>query len=269
MDTTRCIVVLGLAAMTTLTSPATAQQAGRRAGFAPNAPQHPAETTEAFGPGNQWAVVPPSRFTPLNGSTAPNWADGGYVTPVNGGVYWAHVDLPLGAHIIELLWLIHDSSDTCGWILSLEEYETTYSIGSGGTQVHSLLSLSPEEQPGFTILGEPVDLTLRLRADVNGDGWSHYSHCVLVATAPSCYTGDELRYAGAVLKWSRTVSPAPATATFADVPAGHWAFQFVEALASAGITAGCGGDNYCPGSPITRAEMAVYLAVALGLHWPS
>lgn len=47
--------------------------------------------------------------------------------------------------------------------------------------------------------------------------------------------------------------------SFADVSPDHWAYYFIEALARAGITAGCGGDNYCPESPITRAQIAVFL----------
>jgi len=78
---------------------------------------------------------------------------------------------------------------------------------------------------------------------------------------------DTLMFKGVRLMYHRQVSPAPATATFNDVPTGHWAFRFVEALAASGITAGCGGGNYCPDQPITRGEMAVYLAAALGLHW--
>ena len=46
---------------------------------------------------------------------------------------------------------------------------------------------------------------------------------------------------------------------FADAGPGYWSFSFVEALARAGITAGCGGDNYCPTAPVTRAQMAVFL----------
>jgi hypothetical protein len=64
------------------------------------------------------------------------------------------------------------------------------------------------------------------------------------------------------------VSPAPASATFGDVPTGHPFFQFVEALVASGITAGCGGGNYCPEDPVTRGQMAVFLSAALGLHWP-
>lgn len=37
------------------------------------------------------------------------------------------------------------------------------------------------------------------------------------------------------------VSPAPAVATFSDVPTSHPFFRFIEALVASGITAGCGG----------------------------
>jgi len=43
------------------------------------------------------------------------------------------------------------------------------------------------------------------------------------------------------------------------VPPAHWAHAHIQALAAAGITAGCGGNNFCPDSPVTRAEMAVFL----------
>jgi hypothetical protein len=71
------------------------------------------------------------------------------------------------------------------------------------------------------------------------------------------------------LQWRRQVSPAPVTATFGDVPVGDPIHRFVEALAAAGITGGCGGGNYCPNSPLTRGQMAVFLAAALGLHFPN
>ncbi len=66
------------------------------------------------------------------------------------------------------------------------------------------------------------------------------------------------------------ISPAPATATFpTDVPTSHPFFRFVEALAASGVTGGCGAGTYCPDSPVTRGQMAVFLATALGLHWPN
>lgn len=46
---------------------------------------------------------------------------------------------------------------------------------------------------------------------------------------------------------------------FDDALPGHWAFSFIEAMERAGITSGCGGDNYCPTATVTRAQMAVFL----------
>jgi hypothetical protein len=77
----------------------------------------------------------------------------------------------------------------------------------------------------------------------------------------------KIEFRGIVVYWHRQVSAAPATATFADVPTGHPFFRFVEALVASGITAGCGGGNYCPDDPLTRGQMAVFLSAALGLHW--
>ena len=46
---------------------------------------------------------------------------------------------------------------------------------------------------------------------------------------------------------------------FLDVPAGYWAAGWIEQLFMDGITSGCGSNNYCPGNPTTRDEMAVFL----------
>jgi M6 family metalloprotease-like protein len=54
----------------------------------------------------------------------------------------------------------------------------------------------------------------------------------------------------------------PAT-PFADVPAGYWAINYINALYGSGITSGCGGGNFCPASPVTRDQMAVFLVKAI------
>ena len=53
--------------------------------------------------------------------------------------------------------------------------------------------------------------------------------------------------------------PPVATGDFLDVPANYWAAAWIEQLAVEGITAGCGGGNYCPTTPVTRDQMAVFL----------
>ncbi|MBL0346498.1 S-layer homology domain-containing protein [Candidatus Villigracilis affinis] len=55
-------------------------------------------------------------------------------------------------------------------------------------------------------------------------------------------------------------TPPAATGTvFTDVPLGSFAADWIEQLAFEGVTAGCGGGNYCPEATITRAQMAIFL----------
>ena len=61
------------------------------------------------------------------------------------------------------------------------------------------------------------------------------------------------------------VAPAARAAGTFDDDDGLPAEPFVEAIAAAGITAGCSGDLYCPAAPVTRADMAVFLARGFGV----
>jgi Tol biopolymer transport system component len=62
------------------------------------------------------------------------------------------------------------------------------------------------------------------------------------------------------------VPPDCTGAVFADVPCSGGTFDaWIEDLAGRGITGGCGGGNYCPGSANTRGQMAVFLVKTFGL----
>jgi len=56
-------------------------------------------------------------------------------------------------------------------------------------------------------------------------------------------------------------NPPSASGIFADVPVTYWAAAWIEQLYNEGITGGCGTNplRYCPESPVTRAQMAVFL----------
>jgi len=60
-------------------------------------------------------------------------------------------------------------------------------------------------------------------------------------------------------------TPPDATGVFTDVPTGYWAAAWIEQLAVEGITAGCGGGNYCPSTVVNRAQMAVFLVRTFSL----
>jgi hypothetical protein len=56
-------------------------------------------------------------------------------------------------------------------------------------------------------------------------------------------------------------TPPPATGIFDDVPVGSFAEPWIEDLYNRGITAGCSKSplKYCPSSPVTRQQMAIFL----------
>jgi hypothetical protein len=56
--------------------------------------------------------------------------------------------------------------------------------------------------------------------------------------------------------------PPACTGIFPDVPCPSLFADWIEDLFARGITAGCGGGDYCPANPVTRAQMAVFLLKA-------
>jgi hypothetical protein len=61
------------------------------------------------------------------------------------------------------------------------------------------------------------------------------------------------------------VPPACTNPTFTDVPCSNPFARWIYELVARAITSGCGGGNYCPTSPVTRGQMAVFLVTTFGL----
>jgi len=59
--------------------------------------------------------------------------------------------------------------------------------------------------------------------------------------------------------------PLAATGQFNDVPVSDPFAPWIEQLANDNITGGCGGGNYCPNNPVTRAQMAIFMVKAFDL----
>jgi hypothetical protein len=59
--------------------------------------------------------------------------------------------------------------------------------------------------------------------------------------------------------------PVGQSTGFSDVPLSYWAAPWIKQLALEGVTSGCGGGQYCPTSPVTRGQMAVFLKNTVGL----
>jgi hypothetical protein len=61
------------------------------------------------------------------------------------------------------------------------------------------------------------------------------------------------------MRGSGYTPPAATGTVFGDVASTHWAAGWIEKLYVDGITSGCGSGLYCPGNPVTRDQMAIFL----------
>jgi hypothetical protein len=61
-------------------------------------------------------------------------------------------------------------------------------------------------------------------------------------------------YHGQTKPWSLHVGES-----FVDVSRTSPYYRFVETLLHKGVTGGCSADSYCPGSPVTREQLAVFV----------
>jgi putative ABC transport system substrate-binding protein len=167
----------------------------------------------------------------------------------------APFSLPSGAQIVAIELEAFDN-DPNG-LVNANRFRCPVGSSTGclgtGVGVNTLLSETPGE---VRLRG---DVTVPITVDKAAETW--------VLRVGIHGTSGLTRLGGLRVFYRLQVSPAPALASFSDVPTSHPFFQFVEALAASGITVGCGGGNFCPDAPLTRGQMAVFLSTALGLHF--
>lgn len=198
-----------------------------------------------------------------------SWIANGYFGPDSdsgSGYLWAPVILPSGAKVCWMNAFVQDASASAD--ISVYLYRTTGGAGSS-PNVELLASTQSSGSAGYgyvqaavapDYIGQPACHTISNYAYSDANGGQYFVEVYFGDTAGLAIRGVELR-------WQRQISPAPATATFTDMPTTHWAFQAVEALKASGITTGTSSTTFSPDQSVTRAQMALFLARALGLHW--
>ena len=191
-----------------------------------------------------------------------NYVQTGFWAAANTGVVEleAQINLPAGAVISTFECFVFDADGAVDISATFMRNEADASTGVPGGNA-SIQTVASAGAPGYAVISQS-GLSYTLKYSENN---ARLLHTVLLQIP---FSGN-VRFRGCRFVWHRSVSPAPAVATFADVPSGSPLFPFVEALVAAGITGGCGAGNYCPNNPVTRGQMAVFLAAALGLHWPN
>jgi len=227
----------------------------------------PAHVGGSFGTSSQSVLALTAwDFHPIASDVTYQYVSGGSGTPfgiyrtnASGNVWFeAPVHLPTGALIkqVEVTFCDTAGGDFFSF-LAVSDKAT-------GLVTYTDLVLSLSATPGC---GSQV-ATLATPEQIDNDANSYTIEVNLGGTGTP---GDNTVEMGqARVGWQLQVSPAPGTPTFGDVDPSNIFYQYIEALAAAGITGGCDlVPNYCPDRPITRAEMAVFKAKALGLHFPN
>src|SRR5262249_22423037 len=67
------------------------------------------------------------------------------------------------------------------------------------------------------------------------------------------------------LEGPQYIAPSCTSAPFLDVPCSSPFARWIQELARRQVTAGCGGGNYCPQTPLARREMAAFVSVMFAL----
>ena len=228
------------------------------------------EAQPAFGPQLQRKIYPQAAFTPRTVNA--EFLQGGYVwEPFNyrraytvGLDEDAPLDLPAGAVIEQVCISLYDNA-TGGACINLEAIELG-DVGHLPAEGTPVSGCTPAGTPGYTtfcvVPSQPY--TVVNYGDADGDNSPNWiSHSLNVATNVA---SDDLRLGPVMVEYHIGIPTPPVTPTFDDVGSGNEYYKYVEALAARGITEGCSVDNFCPDNPVTRAQLALILARALGLY---
>ena len=203
-------------------------------------------------------------FTPFTKSdtlnVSANLAGDRFCDGADNCSFVAPVLLPAGAVVISLQLDACDTRGSAAVTASLQRSQRA----NGGT-----VNLA-QATTGFgpsTFGCALVTSQLASPSTINNDLFAYFVRVSIASTGPAL---EDARFQAVRIFYRLQVSPAPAVATFNDVPTTHPFFPFIEALVAAGITAGCDDSPplFCPDAAVTRKQMAAFLARALGLHWP-
>ena len=218
---------------------------------------------EAYGPAEEILTVGTSSVSAISSGSGSIYFEDGYFQS-DAAILYAPLHLPAGAEITRICLYGYEDAGSSSFVqVDLIAVKLAPAGQSYGTTelpgTHVLMDL---DLGHAVVCSDPFSYVHRETADIDGDGApEHLEHRLRFGVSHG-------RLGGAGISWRRQTSPAPATATFADVPTTHPFFRAVEALAASGITSGCGPGHFCPIQNVTRGEMAAFLSRALGLYWP-
>ncbi len=224
---------------------------------APSVPQ-------TWGPATGFTTLSSMQLKPEHASVVIQQPDQAFCVLGAGGAgaaqeALAELSLPAGASLSHLSVWGYDVDPDYGMKATLYEFCQAQGFNPPTTTLIGSLSTIGSAGPTY-------DATPLFAYPVNNRDCGYSVRIIFIPGDATCRHHD-IQFRKLSVLWERQVSPPPGTATFSDVPADHPFYQYVEALAKSGITGGCGGGKFCPDSPLTRGQMAVFLAKGLGMGW--
>ena len=175
----------------------------------------------------------------------------------------AAIHLPDGARIVNATWSDYVECGTAPDNYSIDFWIRKITPDPGGsTQGQSICYEETFTKSGYV----NVDCDFAVPGSRTIRNSRNYYVAIVEFDTGGCSDRNQ-RFSGLRIVYRLQMSPAPASHTFGDVYPTDWYYQAVEALAASGITQGCDPHNFCPDRAVTRAEMAAFLARALGLYW--
>jgi hypothetical protein len=245
-----------------------------------NRPLHlgvPPRSTEQFGGAPITTVVPSQSFVPIvNTAVYASTLTGYHFTTQGPVLLWAPLEVPIGASVAEVCLEVFDNNDA-----AFAAFIVVGAEAGSATNPTPFAALIADAQtppggvgPGYVSIcavpntGFSFPFTVRSKGNLDAVGTDTTLHYYLITLLPTARGPDDVMAGPAVVRWNRVVTAPPATPTFSDVPTTHIFRKWIEALAVSGITGGCAAGIYCPNDPITRGQMAVFIAEALGLYYP-
>jgi hypothetical protein len=202
----------------------------------------------------QYLALPASTFFPRASTTTYDYASGGYVYRTGGDAFFmAPITLPQGVYLDGVRLYYYDNSAN-----NISVYVARYYDDTSPSYEYLVSGWTTTGTPGYTSEYIAVGHTIQYSSPENS--------YVIWVNLPD--TTSTTMFKGVRLFYHLQISPAPATASFSDVPTTHPFFQYIEALYASRITTGYGSTGtYHPDDPVTRGQMAAFLARALGLQW--
>ena len=225
---------------------------------APSHAQAASGGSDTYGASDTAYVIGAYDFEPdLSTTTFVSTTFGARYSTTGGATFGAPVYLPNGAVITRIE--LQGCDFSAGSNLGVSLHSSTITGGAESQMNHGVAVTSGT--PGCGLFSANVGIPPTV---------TNQTHAYFLQLGHGGVIDGTIRFLAVRLYYHLQVSPAPATATFPnDVPTTHTFFRWVEALAASGISGGCGAGAFCPDAPVTRGQMAVFMATALGLHFPN